>query len=121
LWKGAIKPPFNLKGGNMDKKQEFSINREKWQEAKDWGWGISSVSGYETKDQGYKELIQNFVKKRCPALLDGLYNSIQDGLIAAGMNEDHAIEFCEEMVAMPLDEILINLGMEFCPELMEKK
>ena len=105
----------------MDSRKQFSINREKWKEATRMGWGIGSIKRVEDRYQEeVPELVRNFVENKCPAICEVFYNAIQDGLISAGANPDFAIEFCEEMVAMPLDEILIDLGMEYCPELIKE-
>ena len=105
----------------MDEKKQYSISIKRWKEAEDWGWGISSVEGYDPLREEYPELIKSFVKERCPAICEVFYNSIQDGLVAGGLDSGHAIETMEEILAMRLDELLIDLAHEFCPELLEAK
>lgn len=103
------------------KRSIFRIDEEKWPEAKNWGWGISSVEGYDSMKEDYPELVKSFVKKKCPAICEIFYNSIQDGLISAGLNPDIAIEMTEEILAMELDELLISLAHEVSPELLKTK
>lgn len=105
----------------MEKKKQYSVNEKQWPEAKNWGWGISSVEGFKPEGEAYPKLVKEFVKKRCPIICEVFYNSIQDGLMGAGMDEGHAIELTEEILAGELDNLLINLAHEISPELLETK
>ena len=105
----------------LSNKRNFSIDIEKWSEAKKWGWGISSTEGYEPVREEYPKLVKNFVEQKCPAICEVFYNSILDGLISSGMDPGHAIEMTEEILAMELDELLINLAHEISPELLKVK
>ena len=108
----------------MEKKQ-LSINLEKWEKAKDWGWGVSSIEQpvykEEYKPEEYQKLVRDFVQRRLPAICGVFYDSVNDGLVGAGLNVDHAIEMTEEILVFSLDEILINMAQEICPELLETK
>lgn len=103
------------------KKENYSINRDEWNEAKDWGWGISVVERFKPVEEDYPKPVKAFIRKRCPVICQVFYDSIQDGLVSAGLDSDHAIETTEEILAMVLDELLIDLAHEFYPSLLQIK
>ena len=105
----------------LENRRIFSIDGKQWPEAKNWGWGISSVEGFDPVREDYPKLVKQFVKKRCPAICEVFYNSIQDGLMGAGLDEGTAIEMTEEILVMELDNLLINLAHEISPELLTIK
>lgn len=103
-------------------KKIYSIDSIKWPEAEKWGWGISTQQIFDFEPEGEpSQMVRNFVQTRMPAICEIFYNTILDGLMAAGIDSGHAIEFVEEELAFKLDEFLIEIAHEYCRDLIKER
>ena len=101
----------------------FEINEDTWQEAIDEGWNtvrVKSKNMQFCQKKFWNEETEIFIEEKLPKIFDDFYQKITSGLIKSGMDEGDAIEIMEEMTALELSELLIQLGGYFNPTLVKE-